>query len=149
MQEAVIPLSFPPSCAIFIYRGNNRMPAEQRTIIIVEDEQNAIEMFAEMMRLSGFRVLKAAGSGSAMSMIDKEEPAAVILDTMMPDISSLEVLRYMRREPKIAKIPVVVVSAKGMPMDIQTGLKVGASVYLTKPVSYLDLKGALEKVLGT
>jgi CheY-like chemotaxis protein len=81
------------------------MPAEQRTIIIVEDEQDAAEMFAEMMRLSGFWVLKAAGSGSAMSMIDKEEPAAVILDIIMPDISGLEVLRYMRREPKMAKNP--------------------------------------------
>jgi DNA-binding response OmpR family regulator len=124
------------------------MPAKQKTIIVVEDEQDAAEMFAEMMRLSGFRVLKAAGSGQAMSMIDKEEPAAVILDIMMPDISGLEVLRYMRREPKLVKIPVVVVSAKSMPADIQTGLEAGASLYLTKPVGYLDLKDALEKVLG-
>lgn len=124
------------------------MPAKQKTIIVVEDEQGAAEMFAEMMRLSGFRVLKVAGSGQAMSMINKEEPAAVILDIMMPDIHGLEVLRTMRREPKLAKFPVVVVSAKNMPADIQTGLETGASLYLTKPVGYLDLKDALEKVLG-
>ncbi len=125
------------------------MPAKQKTIIVVEDEQDAAEMFAEMMRVSGFRVLKAFGSSPAMSMIDKEVPAAVILDIMMPDISGLEVLRYMRREPKLAKIPVVVVSAKSMPADIRTGLEAGASVYLTKPVGYLDLKDAVEKALGT
>jgi len=124
------------------------MPVKQKTIIVVEDEQYAAEMFAEMMRLSGFRVLKTAGSGQAMSMIDKEEPAAVMLDIMMPDNSGLEVLRYMRREPKLAKIPIVMVSAKSMPADIQTGLEAGAPLYLTKPVGYLDLKDTLEKVLG-
>ena len=124
------------------------MPAKPKTIIVVEDEQDAADMFAEMMRVSGFRVLKAAGSALAMSMIEREEPAAVILDLMMPDISGLEVLRYMRREPKLAKIPVVVVSAKSMPTDIQTGLEAGASMYLTKPVGYLDLKDAVEKVLN-
>jgi two-component system, chemotaxis family, response regulator PixH len=124
------------------------MPANQKTIIVVEDEQDAAEMFAEMMRVSGFLVLKASGSGPAMSLINKEEPAAVILDIMMPDISGLEVLRYMRRDPKLAKIPVVVVSAKCTPNDIQTGMDAGASVYLTKPVGYLDLKVAVEKALS-
>jgi CheY-like chemotaxis protein len=67
---------------------------------------------------------------------------------MMPDVSGLEVLRFMRGKPKLAKIPVVVVSAKSMPSDIRIGLEAGASVYLTKPVGYLDLKEALEKALG-
>ena len=124
------------------------MSTAQRTIIVVEDEQDAAEMFAEMMRVSGFRVLKASGSAAAMTLIESEKPAAVILDIMMPDISGLEVLHFMRGKPKLAKIPVVVVSAKSMPSDIRTGLEAGASVYLTKPVGYLDLKEAVEKALG-
>lgn len=122
--------------------------AQQKTIIVVEDEQDAAEMFAEMMRVSGYRVLKASVSRTAMTMIAREKPAAVILDIMMPDISGLEVLHFMRREPKLANIPVVVVSAKSMPSDIKTGLDAGASVYLTKPVGYLDLKAAVERVIG-
>jgi DNA-binding response OmpR family regulator len=119
----------------------------QKTIIVVEDEQDAAEMFAEMMRVNGFRVLKATGSKIAISMIDEEKPAAVILDIMMPDISGLEVLRHLQREPNLACIPVVVVSAKSLPADIKTGLEAGASIYLTKPVDYLDLKQAVEKVM--
>ena len=83
-----------------------------------------------------------------MSMIDAEKPAAVILDIMMPDISGLEVLRYIQHQPGLAGIPVIVVSAKSLPADIKTGLEAGASIYLTKPVDYLDLKRAVEKVLG-
>jgi DNA-binding response OmpR family regulator len=121
----------------------------QKTIVVVEDEQDAAEMFAEMMRVNGFRVLKASGSGLAIPMIEQEIPAAVILDIMMPDVSGLELLRYIRHEPKLAGIPVIVVSAKSLPGDIKTGLEAGASVYLTKPVDYQDLKDAVEKVLGT
>ncbi len=120
----------------------------QKTIIVVEDELDAAEMFAEMMRVNGFRVLKATGSQPAMSMIDEEKPAAVILDIMLPDISGLEVLRYINQKPDLAGIPVIVVSAKSLPADIKTGLEAGASIYLTKPVRYLDLKKAVEKVLG-
>jgi CheY-like chemotaxis protein len=80
-------------------------------------------------------------------MIAQEKPDVIILDIMMPDISGLEVLRYMRREPNLAAIPVIDVSAKSMPSDIKTGLEAGASLYLTKPVGFLELKQAVEQVL--
>jgi DNA-binding response OmpR family regulator len=124
------------------------MSEMQKTIIIVEDEPDAAEMFAEMLRVNGYRVLKAAASGPAMDLIAAEKPAAVLLDIMLPDISGLEVLRFMRREPNLDRTPVVVVSALSLPLDIRTGLEAGASIYLTKPVGYLDLKEAMEKVLA-
>jgi two-component system alkaline phosphatase synthesis response regulator PhoP len=106
-------------------------------------------MFAEMMRVSGFRVVKSYSSGPAINMMSSEMPDVVILDVMMPDVSGLEVLRFMRQEPKLAKIPVIVVSATSMPSDIKTGLDAGASMYLTKPVGFLELKEAVDKVTGT
>lgn len=123
------------------------MAISQKTVMIIEDEPEAAELFGEMMRLSGFRVVKMFASTPAIPMISQEKPDVIILDIMMPDISGLEVLRYMRRESDLASIPVIVVSAKSMPGDIKTGLEAGASIYLTKPVSFLDLKQAVEKVL--
>jgi len=122
------------------------MTPPERTVLIVEDEPDAAEMFAEMMRVSGFRVVKSYSSGPAIQLISSEMPDVVILDVMMPDISGLEVLRYIRQEPKLAKIPVIVVSAKSMPSDIKIGLDAGASIYLTKPVGFLELKEAVDKV---
>jgi len=120
-----------------------------KTVVIVEDEPDAAEMLAEMMRVSGFRVVKSYSSSPAIKLISSEMPDVVILDIMMPDVSGLEVLHYMRAQPKLVDIPVVVVSAKSMPSDIKTGLEAGASIYLTKPVGFLDLKNAIERVVAT
>ena len=123
------------------------MTENQKTVIVVEDEPGAAELFAEMMRVSGFRVLKTYSSTPAISLIAKERPDAVILDIMMPDISGLEVLRFMRRDPELKDTPVIVVSARSMPSDIREGLEAGATIYLTKPVGYLDLKKSIDQVM--
>jgi Response regulators consisting of a CheY-like receiver domain and a winged-helix DNA-binding domain len=123
------------------------MATSQKTVMIIEDEPEAAELFGEMMRLNGFRVLKMFACAPAIPMIIQEKPDVIILDIMMPDISGLEVLRFMRREPALAPIPVIVVSAKSMPSDIKIGLEAGASMYLTKPVGFLELRQAVEQVL--
>ena len=122
------------------------MTSPKKTVIIVEDEPDAAEMFAEMMRVSGYRVVKIFSSTPAIGIITAENPDVVILDVMMPDISGLEVLRFMRREPKLENIPVILVSAKSMPSDIKIGMDAGASRYLTKPVSFLELKKAVDEL---
>ena len=124
------------------------MSSPEKTVLIIEDEADAAELFAEMMRVSGFRVLKTSSSTPALSLIAAEKPDIIILDIMMPDVSGLEILRQMRQDTGLAHIPVVVVSAKSMPADIKIGMEAGASTYLTKPVGFLELKEAVERALG-
>lgn len=119
-----------------------------KTVLIIEDEEDAADMFAEMMRVSGYRVLKTSSSTPALTMMADEKPDVVILDIMMPEISGLEILRQMRLDPMLASIPVVVVSAKSLPADIKIGMEAGASMYLTKPVGFSELKEAIERALG-
>lgn len=123
------------------------MTSPVKTVLIIEDEADAAELFAEMMRVSGFRVLKTSSSTPALSLIATEKPDLVILDIMMPEISGLDLLREMRQDSALASIPVVVVSAKSMPADIKIGMEAGASMYLTKPVGFLELKDAVERAL--
>jgi DNA-binding response OmpR family regulator len=117
--------------------------SEPKKIVIVEDEPDTAEMFAEMMRLSGYDVLKSYGGTPAIALIATEKPDAVVLDVMMPDLSGLEVLRFIRRDPRLSHIPVIVVSAKSLPSDVRNGLEAGAAVYLTKPVAFQDLNTAV------
>lgn len=123
------------------------MSHAQKIIMIIEDEPDAAELFAEMMRINGFRVIKTYTSTPALTLIAQEKPDLILLDIMMPDISGLDVLRYMRGEPELASIPVVVVSARATPADVRAGLEAGASMYLTKPVGYVDLKNAVDSLL--
>ncbi len=124
------------------------MASTPKTVLIIEDEEDAAELFAEMMRVSGFHVLKTSNSAPALAMMASEKPDVVILDIMMPEVSGLDILRQMRRDPELSRIPVVVVSAKSMPADIKNGMEAGASTYLTKPVGFLDLKDAVERAMG-
>jgi len=123
------------------------MTSEQKKVMIIEDEPDAAEMFAEMMRVSGFGVFKLSNTAPAVSAIRTEQPDLVILDVMMPDVSGLDVLRVMRSDPALASVPVIVVSAKSLPADIKTGLEAGASLYLTKPVGFLELRKAVDQIL--
>jgi two-component system phosphate regulon response regulator PhoB len=123
------------------------MSTPQKTVLIVDDELDAVELFAEMMRLNEYRVIRSYSGPPALDLIEQERPDVVILDIMMPEMTGLEVLRSMRADARIALIPVVVVSAKARPADIAAGMEAGATIYLTKPVGYLDLKNAVDSVL--
>ena len=123
------------------------MTAPPKKIVIVEDEPTAADVFEEMMRFSGYQVVKIHSSSSAMSVIRAELPDAILLDIMMPDISGIEVLRYIRREPSLKHIPVVIVSAKALPSDIRAGMEAGATAYLTKPVGFQELRETVAEVI--
>jgi DNA-binding response OmpR family regulator len=125
------------------------MISNQRTIVIVEDDPDTAEMFAEMIRLMGHSVFQVYRGTQAIGLIAEVKPSAVILDWKMSDISGLEVMQHIRRDAKLAKIPIIMVSAKNLPSDIELALNSGASIYLTKPVGYKDLENAIQKVLAT
>jgi CheY-like chemotaxis protein len=124
------------------------MTENQKTVLIIEDEEDAAELFAEMMRVSGFQVFKTSSSRPAIELMTANKPDVVILDIMMPEISGMDILRRMRNDPELSRIPVVVVSAKSMPTDIKNGMEAGAFVYLTKPVGFLELKDAVERAVA-
>ncbi len=117
-------------------------------IIIIEDEPDTAEMYAEMMRISGYEVVKYFGGISAVAHLAEQKPDAVVLDLMMPDLSGLEVLNYIIAQPDLSGLPVIIVSAKTMPEDVEAGLKAGAVAYLTKPVSFSDLRVAIEEAVS-
>ena len=104
-------------------------------------------MYAEMMRISGYEVVKFYGGISAVDNLVDHDPDAVVLDLMMPDLSGLEVLKYIQDQPSLNGLPVIIVSAKTMPKDVERGLKAGAVAYLTKPVSFAELRVAIEEAV--
>ena len=123
------------------------MTSDIKTVVIVDDEVDTAEMLAEMMRVSGFNVVQCQGGMNALRVIYRERPDAILLDIMMPDLSGLDILQSIRRDPRLEKIPVIIVSAKSQPADIKNGLVAGASAYLTKPVGYAELRKTVEEAI--
>ena len=123
------------------------MSNSQRNIVIVEDERDTGEMFAEMLRLHGYQAHNAFGGMAALGLIAEKQPDLILLDLMMPDLSGMEIMEQLRQDHSLADIPIVIISAKTMPTDIQAALRAGAADYLTKPISFGDLIQAVEQVL--
>jgi CheY-like chemotaxis protein len=117
-----------------------------KVVVVVDDEPETTEMIAEMVRLSGCQAIPTFGGTLAMNLIAREKPDVVVLDVMMPDLSGYDVLRFIRKDPRLKHIPVILVSARSRPEDIQEGLNAGAEVYLTKPVAFAELQQAVRKV---
>lgn len=130
-----------------MYNECVQMNAKTRMIAIIEDEPETAEMFAEMMRVGGYRVIVSEGGSKAIPLIRVARPEAIILDLMLPDFSGLQILEHLQEDPELARIPVIIVSALSLPGDIELGLKAGAVAYLTKPVSFIELKEAVDKVI--
>ena len=123
------------------------MSAKEKTILIVDDELEISELFSEMLTLSGFQVRSCHHSKHAIDSINSSPPDGIVLDVMMPEISGLEVLHFVRTHPKYRDIPVIIVSSKSFPADIDSYVNAGANHYLTKPVSFPDFTKAVQNAL--
>lgn len=117
-------------------------------IVIVEDDPDTAEMLERMLRIKGYDVFKVFRGNEALMHISDQKPDAVLLDIMMPDFSGLDVLREIRKDASLNDVPVIIISARAMPVDIQQGLEAGAEYYLTKPISFYNLNNTLNDVLA-
>ena len=108
-------------------------------ILIVEDHPIIAELVETRLRIEGMDPVKCPGGREALEMIGKEPLDAVILDIMMPEVDGYEVLRHIRAHPATRQLPVIFLTAKSTPADIEKGLAMGANYYITKPFSGLDL----------
>jgi two-component system phosphate regulon response regulator PhoB len=102
-------------------------------ILVVEDDSAIRHMEERILSSAGHEVVEAADVPSARSVLDTRPPDLVVLDLMMPGGSGLDLARQMRATPHLAKIPVVVVSARARAEDMRQGFEAGATHYLAKP----------------
>jgi len=117
-------------------------------VLIVDDNPDVIATTRWMLETRGF-VVEAATSGSeALEVLKVRPPSVVLLDVMMPGMSGHEVLETIRRDPKTAKLPVVLVTAKSGAQDFLAGYQKDADYYVAKPYSAEDLVHAIRLVLG-
>jgi two-component system phosphate regulon response regulator PhoB len=118
-----------------------------QTILVVEDEPDISYMIARSLRNGGFDVLVAENGQSGLDLAVERSPALLLLDWMLPVMDGLELLRRLRRDPRTARMPVIMLSARGEVEDRARGLDCGADDYLAKPFSPRELLSRIRAVL--
>jgi signal transduction histidine kinase/DNA-binding response OmpR family regulator len=106
---------------------------EEPTVLVVDDEVDTADFIRSALRSEGFRVLVANDGRRGLEIAGEERPDLILLDIMMPDLSGFEVLEAISSDPNTSGIPVVVLTARGDPVDADRGLSLGARKYLSKP----------------
>lgn len=116
-------------------------------ILIFDDEKSIREMIKFSLELKKMECFEASTASSAITQIYDLKPDLLILDWMMPDVSGLEFLRRLRRDPKTKELPVIFLTAKVEEYDIVSGLDAGANDYIKKPFSSKELIARINSVL--
>lgn len=106
--------------------------ADQKKILIVEDEETLLKALEHKLTLDGYQVVLARDGAEGLSQIKDGHPDLVLLDILMPKIDGFQVLEQLRTEGIIPNLPVIIVSNSGQPVEIDRALKLGARDYLVK-----------------
>ena len=119
-----------------------------QNLLMIEDDARLADMVREYLGQSGFVVTHATDGNKGLAAVQSGVPDLVILDLMLPDMDGLEVCRRIRALPGVlAQIPVLMLTAKGDPMDRIIGLEIGADDYLPKPFEPRELLARIRAVL--
>jgi len=116
-------------------------------ILIVEDENCLLKLECILLTSKGYDVKGVTGGEEALETIEDYKPDLVLLDVIMPGMDGFEVCRRLKCDQKTRHIPVVMLTAKKNPQDIQKGLDVGAVSYITKPFKSSTVIETIQKCL--
>ncbi len=115
-----------------------------KTVLVVDDEPNIVELARLYLTNEGFGVQVARTGAEALARFHYDEPALIILDLMLPEVDGWEVCRRIRRE---SDVPIIMLTARSDDIDKIVGLEIGADDYLTKPFNPRELVARAKAVL--
>lgn len=111
-------------------------PAQRRSRVLIVEDTADIRYFLETLLKDQYEVAAASAGEAGLRMATGEpRPEIILLDVMMPDMDGYEVMRRLAKDPRTAEIPVIFLTALGSVADEQKGLDLGATDYITKPIS--------------
>ena len=120
----------------------------KKRILVIEDDPASMRLTQYILEHKGYKVILAVNGLDVLKKAKTEAPDLIVLDVMLPGIDGFGICSNLRAEPETAKLPIIMLSAKARDVDRDTGLKVGADLYITKPVSPDKIAESVETLLS-
>jgi DNA-binding NtrC family response regulator len=117
------------------------------TILIVDDEANLRRTLAEILVARGYTTVEACDGSAAMELLEKSTPDLIFTDWKMPNVGGEQLLEYLRKQPRLASIPVIVITAFGSSHSAIEAVRLGAYDFVTKPFDLDEIVLAAERAL--
>jgi two-component system alkaline phosphatase synthesis response regulator PhoP len=116
-------------------------------VLIIEDEPHIVLSLEYLLERGGYETATAADGERGLAMVRELRPDVVLLDLMLPRLNGYQVCQAIRSDPELARIPVIILSAKGQEVEVLKGLSLGAAQYITKPFGNAEILEAVRAVL--
>lgn len=117
-------------------------------VLVVEDDPDLRRLLRKQLEAMKLLVQEAGTGKAALEALRKATPALVCLDLMLPEQSGYTVCEFIRKDPVLQGVPVLVISARTLPEDRAAAEEAGASAYLVKPFGSQQLLAQVNKLLG-
>lgn len=122
--------------------------ARKKKILVVDDSSTARMIEQMALGRSTYEVVQARDGAEAVRVADHERPDLILMDVMMPNMDGYEACRSIRAQASTAAIPVIMVTTRGEPVNVETGYRNGCNDYVTKPVNTLELLAKVRSLIG-
>ncbi|NQW35826.1 MAG: response regulator [Flavobacteriales bacterium] len=119
-----------------------------KKLLIVDDEPNIVMSLEYIFKKENFEIFIARDGAEAIEIVENTIPDIILLDIMMPNVDGYQVLNHLKSNDALAKIKVIILSAKNKTSDIELGLKLGANKYIPKPFSTKKLVIEVNELLN-
>src|SRR6202043_325992 len=117
-----------------LYRGDWR-GGMAKTVLIVEDNELNMKLFRDLLEAHGYQTSGTSNGFEALDLVRKLRPDLILMDIQLPQVSGLEVTKWIKDDPELRSIPVVAVTAFAMKGDEERIREGGCEAYLSKPIS--------------
>jgi DNA-binding response OmpR family regulator len=121
----------------------------KKQILVIDDDPDITRMLQLILEYHGFEIKRAHGTAQGMQMLATMVPDMVLIDYMMPHFTGLELCTYVRRDPRVSHVPIIVYSALNTADAIDASMKAGATRFVQKTVGNDALVGVIREVLAS
>ena len=119
-----------------------------KTVLIVEDNELNMKLFHDLLEAHGYNTIGTRNGIEALDLARKHKPDLVLMDIQLPEVSGLEVTKWLKDDPALKSIPVVAVTAFAMKGDEERIREGGCEAYISKPISVTHFLDTIKRLLG-